>query len=223
MKMENELAGLQRLETLNEDDIREIATRGRVVDLSSGRHAYQQGDRADSIYIVLDGLIALNHPGSEGRSVSVDIYRPGELFGMSCCMQGPNYLTGARALRESRLLRLPRGLFDQLLARRADFAREMLIDTMQRLAQCRKMRVLASEDARRRVLHVLLSLHEQLGGILPLKRSDIGELAGVAPETVMRTLSPHEKAGLIKTRRGRLEILHADRLRTLAANGHNKN
>jgi CRP/FNR family transcriptional regulator len=51
---------------------------------------------------------------------------------------------------------------------------------------------------------------------LPLTRKEISEMLGLTVETVSRTMTRFRRAGLVRTARGSVRVLDAEKLRALA-------
>jgi CRP/FNR family transcriptional regulator len=64
-----------------------------------------------------------------------------------------------------------------------------------------------------RVVETLLSLRERFGDDVPATRHALSVWVGAAQETVFRVLARLRAEGLVRTSRGRVRILDAERLR----------
>ena len=95
----------------------------------------------------------------------------------------------------------------------------LLADTSQKLCQALQMRGLWLEEARVRIAHLLLYLHEKFGRVIPETRATIAELAGTSVETAIRITNGLARRGILATRRGRVEILSLSGLRACAQGG----
>jgi hypothetical protein len=73
----------------------------------------------------------------------------------------------------------------------------------------------AAMASEKRLAWTILWLHGKVGRRIPMTRRMIAETAGVARETSIRMLSPLEKKGWLKTRRGVVELLKPERFREL--------
>ncbi|MGE0455077.1 MAG: sensor histidine kinase [Vicinamibacteria bacterium] len=97
-----------------ETRLREGALR---VELASGEYLFHEGDAPDALYLVVAGRIDLVKELAEGRVESIAQCPAGEWFGELAVLDGSGRTTGARALGEAALLRVPSPLFLDVMAR----------------------------------------------------------------------------------------------------------
>jgi PAS domain S-box-containing protein len=101
--------------SLDESAIRDIAAESNSVQLMGGMQLIQQGDSADSFYLVISGRVrtyvtkddGVNHPtGEVGR---------GELVGETAVLTGEPQPESARAIRDTELLQFSKDAFYRLV------------------------------------------------------------------------------------------------------------
>src|SRR5688572_32634580 len=104
--------------TLSDQGISQLASSAVVLDLRRRRFVYRAGDAADSLYAIVYGTIKLCRIDHDTkREAVIDILSEGSLFGESAL-----YSTAGRrensavAYANSRLLRIPSGLFQKGMA-----------------------------------------------------------------------------------------------------------
>lgn len=92
----------------------EIAEESEVVDVPDATVVIEEGDAADSMYVVLDGYLEVTKL-NEGRQVVLNQVGPGEVVGeMGLLEDAPRGAT-VTATSESRLLRVPVAVFRELV------------------------------------------------------------------------------------------------------------
>jgi hypothetical protein len=121
----------------------------------------------------------------------------------------------ASALMPSEVVAVPRQVFDKFVADRPACQAGLVSLLWERLQEERELRALMQLPSSERMLGAVLLLHRRIGGPIPMTRAEIAELTGLARETSIRTLSPYEKKGLIRTRRGVIEVLRPAELQQL--------
>ncbi len=65
---------------------------------------FEQGDRAETLYILLSGRVAIRFKPYDGDPLTVAEVLPGDVFGWSAVLRRPAYTSGAVALEASRVL-----------------------------------------------------------------------------------------------------------------------
>jgi CRP-like cAMP-binding protein len=79
-----------------------------------GDTVYLQGERADNLYVVLTGRIALSLPGRGDISVLVDQLGTGEIFGSWVCLDLAEHTVTAQCVEDSELLRIEASVLKRL-------------------------------------------------------------------------------------------------------------
>lgn len=96
------LRGIQLLQELPDDLLQQLATIARVVEFPAGAVIFRQGDAATTIYLVVEGNVALEicAPGVGCKRILT--VAPGELLGWSPVLEQDRLTATARALTATR-------------------------------------------------------------------------------------------------------------------------
>jgi len=94
------------LRALPEEALRLLLAASRVVSLAPGQAIFEDGDRGDSMFVVLTGELAVH---KRGRQIAVG--GPGEYFGEMAVIEGRRRSAGLRALTASTVLEIPGDTF----------------------------------------------------------------------------------------------------------------
>lgn len=190
------------------------------VDLEEGEVLFQQGDDGDALYAIVSGSLEFSILSREGRKLSLDVMRPGALFGEIALFDPGTRTATVTALEKSRVRGVKNS--DVLIAIRQ--APELAIDMIQLAGE--RMRWMSSQlneqvflsmPARlaRKILYLTLDGSEQLA-VLPLSQSELAEFVGATREAVSKTLSIWKRAGVIESARGGLKVLDREALQVMA-------
>lgn len=116
------------------------------------------------------------------------------------------------AVTDADVVFMPRAMLQHSL--RADQRLALSLGALlnEQLWEEREIRLCCQLPAGPRLAAVLVYLYRKLGHRLPLTRRGIAEICGLTRETVIRTLSPLERMGAIRSGRGSLDILKPDLL-----------
>ena len=77
-----------------------------VMEYKTGDTVYFHGEKADHMYVVLDGSVLLRLPGRGGISVPIDLATAGVMFGACRCFDIDTYSTTAECMQDSKLMRI---------------------------------------------------------------------------------------------------------------------
>lgn len=169
------------------------------------------------IWIPLQGLLRLACPMPGGESLTVFVAGRGELVGCLDRSCEEDHDLTYYAVVPSLVASLPRERVGELAARDAYLSAGIIHSLSERMWAARELRVSSALSAEQRLARALLSLTKRLGRTMPLTRKTIAEISGLARETAIRGLAPFEDSGVIRSSRGRVEVLDRPRLEKLAA------
>lgn len=96
------------------------------VEIQANDPIFWRGDRADSLYIVHQGRVAVSVPSDSGDHVSVASIGPGELFGEISLLDGGPRTATCRAIEQSVFYTLQRSDFQRFIRTHPDAALDIL-------------------------------------------------------------------------------------------------
>ena len=198
----------------------------RVASIRRSTSLFAQGQVADSLYFVDDGLIKLTRTNDSGDRIILSICGPGELVGEEVLAEdAPLYQSDAEALSTASLHRIPRDTLVGILRSNFDFA-AALIDYLvhRKSALARKVELLCLHDVEYRILHYLVELSALVKPVingedyqLPITQAELADLIGATRETTSTTLNQLERKGLVRLSRRLLTVPSPSTLRSVAA------
>lgn len=181
-----------------------LAAAARIETPAEGAILFEEGGRADSVFLLLSGQVKMVRSGSRGYETIVEVIMPGELFGGAVILQEDNPST-AVAMATSRLLRIPRLDWTDAIKRNPELAVGLVGMLGKRLRVVMAAHAAATERVERRVAAILLRLADKTGGPGPeggirigiaLTRQDLADMAGTTVETAIRVMSRFRKEGI---------------------------
>lgn len=186
---------------------------------TKGEVLLRAGDEVEGWYAVLSGLVKLQSE-AQGR-LSVFLGVPGgEWFGEGSAMKTEPRRYNVIALRDTRLLCLPRNEFDELRATSLEFNQALLVQMNMRLGQA--MAAIEAGRIRSPEQRVALYLSRVFWhGMrkLNLSQEELSNLAGLSRQTVNRVLQVFEQQGLVSLEFGRISVLNEEGLAALVVTG----
>lgn len=191
----------------------------------SGEMIHAEGDPANRLYVVADGIVKLTQIAQNGKEVLLDLLKSGEFFGSLTHNPQDRYAHSAYAQTPVCTLSLEGSQFRQILKNHPQ-SMLLVMDIMaEKLQHSQAMlRLVSAASVEQRIAYILLKLADKLGeknalGLLiqmPLSREDIASLTALTTETVSRAMSKLQKNGVIKTGRQWVVILQPEKLQQLA-------
>lgn len=176
---------------------------------------YYDGDQPQGIYLVLSGGIKTLKLADDGRELMTGLYKPEDYLGVTALLLEKPFNDTAEAVEDSSVCLLPKEAIVTLLNRYPDIgSRFIRILSHNIRAKEEQMLELAYHSVRKRLAQVLVRLNKQSGGSSSFKisRDELASMAGMATETVSRTLTDFKAEGLIEKKGSLISITDLERL-----------
>lgn len=192
--------------------------------LEKGDELWHAGDAADSLCVVISGRVKVVRHAEQG-DVILEMFGPAETVGVVAVYNHIPYPATAIAMEPTRLLRLSRRDWFDLIENDHAFARGLLLQmTRLNMGLTRKLAAMHGSRVPTRIAGLFLSLAQRLGRQttegteipLALSRQEIAELVGTTIESAIRVMSRWNREGLLVTGRDRFVIPDRDKLRAAA-------
>jgi CRP/FNR family transcriptional regulator, dissimilatory nitrate respiration regulator len=174
----------------------------RIDRLRKGETLFRQGDKALSVFVVIEGFIKLSRISVQGDETVIHIFGRGESIAESVAVLGDNHTTTAEAAGPATVARLPAGDVAQIARDAPDLALTILSESSAKIwALMDEIETLKAQTADQRVLRFLLSLcPSQIGPCkvrLPYNKGDIAASLGLKQETLSRSFARLKSSGII--------------------------
>jgi len=194
-------AGDGPLLSLAEQHINTLAEHGTVKAYPKNAVIISEGDRSDSLYVILSGKVKVYLADEEGKEMVLNTQGPGEYFGEIILDEGPRSAS-VMTLEPSKFSIVTRDQFNQFLAQSPEVTLELVRSLIHRVRELtKKVSELALLDVYGRVRGLLLELATNQDGKLVVERltqQDMASRVGCAREMISRILKDLRTGGYIK-------------------------
>jgi CRP/FNR family transcriptional regulator len=206
--------------------------RARVADLarlrSYGDHEliFSEGDPSEAFIVIVDGRVKVFKSTPAGKEIILEIFGAGDPLGAVAVYEGVPFMASAQTIEPSRILRIEKPAFFQLLEQDPQMVRGLLSGLTLRLAELtRRLADLSGARVEVRFARLFLKLCDQIGrqergGIfvpMPLSRQELADLTGTTIETAIRIMSRWQKEGLVHTEKDGFVVIDRDALDSASA------
>jgi CRP/FNR family cyclic AMP-dependent transcriptional regulator len=192
--------------------LRPLAERSEIRRFRKGSLVLDEGDRGDSLYIVLAGELRAFTGSDTGRHVAYGVYGPGDYLG-EMGLDGGARMASVEATADTTCALVERATLMQYLGERPAFAMELITRVIQR---ARVATLSASQyainDAYSRLKRWLDAVAQaQFDGTRivrePIADVDLSQRLGCSPDLAASILRDLEHASIIAIEGGKLRIL----------------
>ncbi|GAA1174148.1 Crp/Fnr family transcriptional regulator [Ornithinimicrobium humiphilum] len=210
---------------LDEESARRLLDSMTPRRLSRGDIVFREGDKGDSLHVIVTGKVKLARGSADGRESLLSVLGPGEMFGeLSLFDPGPR-LSTAYVVSNTELVSLGNDALRVFLGDHPEVAMQMLAGLAHRLRRTNEgISDLVFTDVPGRVAKALLDLSDRFGrrtenGLLvahELTQEELAQLVGASRETVNKALADFAHRGWITLGAKSVTLHDLDRLRRRA-------
>lgn len=185
---------------------------------------FQEGDKADGLYMVVKGKIKVFKLSVEGKEQILHIYGAGHTFGEVPVFQGTHFPASSMALEKSEIIFMPRDKFQGLITSTPGLGMNLLADLSRRLREFTiQIENLSLKEVPARLAAYIMTLSEEQDNIsqviLPISKAQLSNLIGTTPETISRILKKMSEASYITVNGKEIQIEDIDGLADLSESG----
>ncbi|MBJ6370172.1 Crp/Fnr family transcriptional regulator [Sedimentitalea arenosa] len=190
------------------------------VTLQPGDILFEQGDVGDALFAIMSGAVEFSVLAMDGRKLTLDMMRPGALFGEISLFDPGARTATATAVEETLLCRVRHADVLQQIRQRPDLAVDMIHLAGQRMRWMgRQLNEQVFLPLPTRLARKVLHLSPE-GSSPPFKislsQAELAEFVGATREAVSKILSSWKREGVIDSARGGLVVKDLDALQVLA-------
>ena len=206
---------------LGEDELRQVAEVAVPRRFEAGEVVFREGDESNTCYIVRSGRARAIREHTDGRSITLATFGPGEIFGELAMFDDERRSATVEAIESTEAIAILGGDMRRLLRRHPDMSVKLLSALGRRLRETNERLARQSfQTVQSRVAGVLLQFvtaarTEGRGDgdiLITSTQADLAQLAGSSRESASRFLAVLERAGIITQGRGRLTVHDAEAL-----------
>ncbi|MCG2462341.1 response regulator [Flavobacteriaceae bacterium F89] len=194
-----------------------IDDNGQEYSYELGEAVFREGDNSNTVYLVHKGVVKTHKLDEMGKELITGIYKPDDFFGFTSFTKNTVHQEYATAMGKTLLAGISSFDLINLLQENRGLAMELMQLFSENLSEAKEQLLeMAYGSVRRKTARTILKFAEKLEqdsrGNLHILRSDLASVAGMATETLIRTLSSFKKEGLIDIEDRNIRITNMDGL-----------
>jgi CRP-like cAMP-binding protein len=199
----------------------QLERRGITRRFIKGGIIYAPEETATELFVLREGRVALNLLSGDGRTLTVRVVKPGEVFGHAALLSDGAYDTFAQALRPTTVAAIRRNELEELMIDRPALALGLMED-LGRLSQAlsRRLGSVAFKSVPARLASILLELAQPSGREPTVTgrwtHQELADMINAYRETVTKVLNQFRTARLIEMDRQGVTLLNVAGLQELA-------
>jgi CRP/FNR family transcriptional regulator len=201
--------------TLGEDELARVADVAVPRRFGGGEVVFREGDESDTCYIVRSGHARAVREHTDGRSITLATFGPGDIFGELAMFDSEQRSATVEAIEKTEAIAILAADMRRLLREHPDLAVKLIQALGRRLRETNERLARQSfQTVQSRVAAVLAQLvtaaraegAAEADVLITSTQADLAQLAGSSRESASRFLAVLERAGVITQGRGKLTV-----------------
>lgn len=185
----------------------------------SKQYIYSEGSFPSRLFYIVKGKVKTFKRNPDGKELIVDLHNQGDFLGYRALLDGTQYGETAETLEETTLTEIPKSEFEQLLGSNLVVMKKF-IGILARNVNEKEEQLLnmAYNSLRKKVADALVTLSKKYNPDqkdsfqIDLTRENLAAIAGVATESLIRTLSDFKNENLVFMEGRKISIINFEKL-----------
>ena len=175
---------------------------GEFSCFKAGKTIYQEGSHSNTIYLISKGVVKCHTMDSDGKELITSLFRADDFLGFTSFMNNIPYQESATAMEEVELAGISKDKLKAILEKSQSISLELMELLTDNITEIKaQLLQMAYSSVRKKTAQTLLQFAEIMNkkteDPIKISRNDLASVAGIATESLIRTLSGFKKEGLI--------------------------
>lgn len=209
----------EELKTLN--DLKNFFDdNGDIFTFAENETIYTEGEHSNYIYLINKGVVKCYKLDEQGKELTTALYKEDDLFGYTSFTQNLPYKETATAIKHTELVGIAKNDLKTVLNSNHQVTLELIQLLTNDLSTVKdQLLQMAYSSVNKKTATTLLKFAEKMNrkpnDPIKISRSDLASVAGIATETLIRTMSIFKKQGIIEIEGRNIKILDLEKLQDI--------
>jgi len=193
---------------------------GEVTKYGKGDVIYEEGQNSNYIYLISKGLVKSHKFDEKGKDLTTALYKEDDLFGYTSFIENTAYQESTTAIKETILIGVTKSALKDVLNNNHQVTLELIQLLTENLTDVKDhLLQMAYSSVKKRTANTILKFADKLNrnpeDTIRISRNDLASVAGIATESLIRTLSSFKDSGIIEIEGRNIRILDLDKLQDI--------
>lgn len=193
---------------------------GVEASYSKGEIIYRKGDHSNSLFLILKGVVKTHTMDNNAKELITGLYKADDFLGFTTFDENSPYTETATAVADSEIVGISKMSLVEILKNSQDISLEMMNLLSDNLSEIKKQLLqMAYSSVRQKTAATILQFVEVMDvtpdAPIRISRIDLATTAGIATESLIRTLSDFKRDGLIEIEGRNIHIINPEGLRDM--------
>ena len=193
---------------------------GELATYKKGETIYRRGDHSNSMFLILKGVVKTHTMDANAKELITGLYKADDFLGFTSFEDNIPYNETATAVEETEIVGISKKYVKDILKKSQDISLELMNLLTDNLAEIKQQLVrMAYSSVKKKTASTILQFVDVMNKNpetpLRISRNDLATTAGIATESLIRTLSDFKKDGLIEIEGRDIRIVDLESLRAI--------
>lgn len=193
---------------------------GEMLTFEKGATIYQDGDNSNKIFLILKGVVKSHKMDESGKELITALHKADDFLGFTSFIDNVPYQESASAVEAVELAGISKNSLKEVLGKSQNVSLELMNVLTDNLSEVKEQLLqMAYSSVRKKTAQTILQfaeiLSEKADDTIKISRNDLASVAGIATESLIRTLSGFKKDGLIEIEGRNIRILDLEKLQSI--------
>lgn len=193
---------------------------GEQINFKKGENIYREGDHSNSLYLILKGVVKTHTMDYNAKELITGLYKADDFLGFTSFDDNIPYKETATAVENVEIVGISKKYIKDILKKSQDVSLELMNLLTDNLSEIKAQLVrMAYSSVRKKTASTILQFVEIMDrkpdAPIRILRSDLATTAGIATESLIRTLSDFKRDGLIEIDGRDIRVLDPEGLREM--------
>jgi len=179
---------------------------------------YKEAEHSNYIYLINKGIVKCHQIDDQGKELVTGLYKEDDLFGYTSFTSNMPHKETATAIENTSLSGISTNQFNQILNDNPKVAIELIQLLSNDLLYVKdQLLEMAYSSVNKKTADTILKFAEKINrkpeDPINISRSDLASVAGIATETLIRTLASFKKQGIIGSVGRTIKVLDIEKLK----------
>jgi CheY-like chemotaxis protein len=187
---------------------------------NKGDVIYKEGEYSNNVYLIYKGKIKSFKIDEFGKELILNIHKGDDLLGISAIIDNSHYYESIMAMENTEIIYVSKNTLLKILENNHKLTLEIFQLFNENLTQVKgQLLQMAYGSMRRKTAQTILKFANLMGNStsksINISRRDLAGVAGIATESLIRTLTDFKKNGILEIEGRNIKILDTEKLKAI--------
>ncbi len=193
---------------------------GETAKYKKGETIFRKGDHSNSMFLILKGVVKTHTMDANAKELITGLYKADDFLGFTSFEDNIPYNETATTVENTEVVGVSKKYVKDILKKSQDVSLELLNLLSDNLSEIKlQLLKMAYSSVRKKTAATILQfvdvMNKNPGVPLRISRNDLATTAGIATESLIRTLSDFKKDGLLEIEGRDIHIIDLKGLRAI--------